>query len=269
MAITVKRVAGGRASNWLLDHWQAGMSLPARAPAGEFGLKPDAIPQTLALFSAGSGITPMMSITRWLLDSHSQAEIHFFHSARSEADLIFSDELRMLASKYPQLHLHLFLTRPEGRMSCHTGRLNAERLRSLLPAISGLHAWLCGQEHYMEDVSAWLHAAGVAEQAISRESFMPPVLEIEVGAARYELRVPAFGKTTEISAGETLLDVMEREGLPIIGACRTGVCGSCKCKVEAGEVESSSTVPLSAEEIASGYVLACSSHAKSDLVLAL
>ena len=66
-----------------------------------------------------------------------------------------------------------------------------------------------------------------------------------------------------------IVDALEREGLPIIGACRAGVCGSCKCKVEAGSVESSSTLALTPEQVAEGYVLACSSKPTSDLQLTL
>ncbi|MBS1155782.1 MAG: oxidoreductase FAD/NAD(P)-binding domain protein [Proteobacteria bacterium] len=270
LAITVKRVEGGLVSNWLLDHWRAGMSLPALAPAGDFGLKKgEALPPAVAFFSAGSGITPMVSMSRWLLGNEAEVEIHFFHSARSESDFIFGRELLALAADYPQFRLHLFLTQPQGGMPCHTGRLDAARVKALLPDVSGLRAWLCGQDGYMDAVSEFLSAAGVADECILRESFTPPVTEIDMDAARYALSVPAFGKTAEIAAGESLLDVMEREGLPIIGACRTGVCGSCKCKVLSGIVESASNIPLTADEVANGYVLACSSTAKGDLEVAL
>ena len=270
LAITVKRVEGGLVSNWLLDHWRAGMRLPALAPAGDFGLKKDeAVPSTVALFSAGSGITPMMSISRWLLETEAEVEIYFFHSARSEADFIFARELMVLAADYANFHLHLFLTRPEGGIPCHTGRLNAARLKTLLPNNADLQAWLCGQDGYMDTISDFLRDAGVADERILRESFTPPVIEVADNAARYQLSVPAFGKEAEIVAGESLLDVMEREGLPIIAACRTGVCGSCKCKVLKGIVESTSSIPLSPDEVAAGYVLACSSTVKGDVALAL
>lgn len=269
LAITVKRVAGGLVSNWLLANFQPGMHLPALAPAGEFGLDGRPLPEAVLFFSAGSGVTPMYAMSQHLLESRAEVEIHFFHSARSEADFIFATELLALAAQQQNFFLHLFLTRPEGVIESHHGRLDAERLASLLPRGKTMSAWLCGADSYMDDVSNWLQQAGVPEQAIHRESFTPPVIEIEVGAARYELRVPAFGKTTEIAAGESLLDVMEREGLPIIGACRTGVCGSCKCKVESGTVTSTSAIPLTPDEVAAGYVLACSSTAQSDLIVAL
>ncbi|WP_153110387.1 hybrid-cluster NAD(P)-dependent oxidoreductase [Propionivibrio limicola] len=273
LSITVKRVAGGRVSNWLLDNVQPGVELPALAPAGDFALRPDDVAGSVALFSSGCGITPMMSMTRWLLENRADTEIHFFHSARSEDDFIFRQELRAMAEAHANLKLHLFLTQPQGRMSCHHGRLDAGRVQSLLPEGAGIRAYLCGQEHYMDSVSDWLCAAGVPESAIHRENFAPVAADVSVGvpvsAERFSLNVPAFGKTAEIAEGELLLDVLEREGLPIIGACRTGVCGSCKCKVAAGEVDSGSALPLTPEEIEAGYVLACSSVAKGDLVIEL
>ena len=269
LSITVKRVQGGLVSNWLLDIWHGGISLPALAPAGEFGLKSADVPQTLALFSAGSGITPMVSMSRWLLETGADVQIHFFHSARSEADFIFGRDLMALADEYANFHLHLFLTRPQGTIPCHRGRLDAERLQALLPEVQQAQAWLCGQDGYMDSVTEWLTAAGMPESLIHRESFTPTVAEVAADAARFELNVPAFGKSAEIAAGETLLDVMEREGLPIIGACRTGVCGSCKCKVLSGIVESTSAVPLTPDEVAAGYVLACSSTVTSDVTVAL
>lgn len=269
LSITVKRVAGGLVSNWLLDNVHAGRELAALAPAGDFALQSGDVPSSLALFSAGCGITPMMSMTRWLLETRAATDIHFFHSARSEDDFIFGDELLALAREHVNLKLHLFLTRPQGRIACHHGRLDGDRLQALLPERKGTRAYLCGQDGYMDDVSGWLRTAGMADEAIRRENFLPIRTEAAPDGERFALHVPAFGKTAEIAVGELLLDVLEREGLPIIGACRTGVCGSCKCKVVEGEVETTSAVPLSPDEVEAGYVLACSGIAKSDLALEL
>ena len=261
LAISVKRVVGGRVSNWLLDHWQEGMVLPARAPAGDFGLQraTEALPSRVAFFSAGSGITPMMSMTRWLLEGRSPVAIDFFHSARSEADVLYADELRTWAAAHPNFRLHLFLSRPEGRLPSHAGRLDALRLRSFLTETDGLKAWLCGQSDYMDSVSGWLGELGVAPADIHRESYFSAPVEVAADAARHRVQVPAFGVDTDIAQGELLLDVLERAGVPIVGACRTGVCGSCKCKVEGDAVSTTSTVPLTPDEVAGGVVLACSS----------
>ena len=121
----------------------------------------------------------------------------------------------------------------------------------------------------MDDVSGWLRDAGIGEEAIYREDFQTACVAVTEDAERFSLHVPDFGRTAEIAVGELLLDVLEREGLPIIGACRTGVCGSCKCRLVDGEVESASALPLTPEEQAAGYVLACSSRAKGDLAVEL
>ena len=271
LAISVKRVAGGRVSNWLLDHWQEGMALPARAPAGDFGLSRElgSLPARIALVSAGSGITPVMSMTRWLLESAAPVEIDFFHSARSDADVLYADELRALAAAHPRFRLHLFLSQPEGRLPAHAGRLDAVRLRTALCVPDGLSAWLCGQSGYMDNVAAWLADLGVDAADIHRESYFSAAADVAADAARHRLQVPAFGVDAEIAEGELLLDALEGAGVPIVGACRTGVCGSCKCKVEGGAVNSTSTVPLTPDEVADGVVLACSTTVQGEVRVSL
>jgi len=269
VSITVRRVAGGLVSNWLLDHLQPGMALPALAPAGEFALPPGPLPRHLVLLSSGCGITPMMAMARWLLDTDADCDIHFVHSARDEENFIFRQDVLTLADRHPRFKLHVFLTRPRGGLACQHGRLDAARLQALLPPTDALRAYLCGQTGYMTDVADWLRAAGVADDAIVQEDFAPICSEAPTSDERFRLEVPSFGKTAEIAVGELLLDVLEREGLPIIGACRTGVCGSCKCRLVDGEVDSASALPLTPEEQAAGYVLACSSRARGDLAVEL
>ena len=137
VSITVRRVAGGLVSNWLLDNVRSGVELPAMAPAGDFALQAADVPANIALFSAGCGITPMMSMTRWLLETRTATDIHFFHSARSEDEFIFRDELQDLAAQHVNLKLHLFLTQPKGRVDCHRGRLDAARIAGRVGAAGG------------------------------------------------------------------------------------------------------------------------------------
>ena len=269
LAVTVKRVSGGLVSNWLLDHFHTGDTLNALAPTGAFFLPADYSAGKILLCSAGSGITPMMSMAHWLLETQPGVTVHFFHSARDEEQVIFSRELHTLAAACPRLKLHLFLSRPQGLNDWYSGRIDATRLRALLPESHSLQAFLCGQEGYMAEISAWLSEMGVPEAAIRREHFAPAIAESCVSDDTFRLKVPDFGRELDIARGESLLEVLESAGLPIIGACRTGVCGSCKCRLVAGKVSSSSTGPLSLEAQAAGYVLACSSQAESDLHIAL
>ncbi len=286
LAITIKRVAGGRVSNYLLDTLQPGMTLAALPPQGQFHLSAQ-LPAALLLLSAGSGVTPMMAITRTLRDLGLNTQIHFVYSARHSGDLIFRDELLALAAQDENFHLTLLLENltyesaqdepmPLAAGRLVAGRLQAELLAELTAGVTDYQIYLCGPSGYIDAVHGLLadpRYAGVAlyEERFSAAAPTPNAAapNAEQAGANFALSVPAFGTNSAIAADETLLDALEREGLPIIGACRAGVCGSCKCKVEVGSVASSSTLALTAEQMAEGYVLACSSKATSDLQLAL
>ena len=122
----------------------------------------------------------------------------------------------------------------------------------------------------------WCPICRTEEHSINRLVNDPKIIVIPVAtqsgaadAVKHRVLVPAFGVDTEIAEGEALLDVLERAGVPIIGACRTGVCGSCKCKVEGGTVNTASTAPLTPEEVAGGVVLACSSTVSGEVSVSL
>lgn len=288
LAITVKRVAAGRVSNYLIDTLQPGMTLAALPPQGQFHL-PARLPSALLLLSAGSGVTPMISITRTLRDLGLKNPIHFVYSARHAGDLIFRDELLALAAADPHFHLTLLLenrtdesaqdeSMPPAAVRLVAGRLQAGLLAEISAGLADYQIYLCGPSGYIDAVHSLLADPGYAGVPLYEERFSAAAPTSNAAAtapnaeqadANFALRVPAFGTDSTIAADETLLDALEREGLPIIGACRAGVCGSCKCKVEAGRVESSSTLALTPDQVAAGYVLACSSKARSDLQLAL
>lgn len=282
LAITIKRVPGGRVSNHLLDTLQPGMTLRALAPSGQFHL-PETLPHNLLLLSGGSGITPMLAISRTLLDLHADCQIHFVHSARHAGDLIARQQLLHWAQQHPNFHLTLLLEQASSDLPCLEGRLSAEHLATLTAPLSDYAIFLCGPGGYMNAVKDLVAAAAYQHIALYQEDFSPSTTaesaphvgsnpqgaNVGLSAPGFSLSVPAFGHQGHIGADETLLAALEREGLPIIGACRAGVCGSCKCKLEQGEVESGPQLALSAEQIAEGYVLACASTPRSNLQVTL
>lgn len=278
LRLAIKRVAGGRVSNWLLDHVQPGHRLPMQPPAGGFYLDrqlfqaPDSAPRAVALLSAGSGITPMLAMLQWLVEREAPTRIHFIHSARHEIDLIAYAQVQAWAQQCPRLQVHWLASQPQGGdRPCLAGRLDASRLQQLLPDLTDLRAYACGPESYMAQVQAQLLARGLPAAHWHQERFGPalaPTAAVaDASAGAWQVEVPAYGRQLQVSGQESLLDALEREGLPILGACRSGVCGSCKCQVLSGQVQSSSVDTLSPEEQAQGYVLACSTVAQSDLRL--
>jgi len=273
LTITVKRVPGGQVSNHLLDHLRPGHALHAMAPAGDFNVVDRPSTGDVVLLSAGCGITPCLSIARWLLDTNPATRIDFIHSARSGADVIMAAELDRLHAVHANFRLTRVLEQPE-RTDDFAGLLARPLFDQLLPDLRGRTIFCCGPQPYMDAVRALADARGFDMDYFHCESFAPadaargqtPTIASD---PRHTVSAPAFAKSGEIASTQSLLEALESAGVPIIGACRSGVCGSCKCRIVAGQVESTSSATLSAEEIDSGYVLACSSRARSDLTVAL
>ena len=269
VAVTIKRIPGGKVSNYLMDHLQAGIALPAMAPAGEFTVEDNPTTPELLLMSAGSGITPCMSIANWLLDTEQQVNIHFIYSAHAKVDVIMADKLNALNEQYDNFCLTLVLTNPESADDVQ-GRLDLAVFKQLVPDHQGRTIFTCGPDSYMQTVESIAESSGFNMELFHKESFMP-VADEQISSestASYQIVAPQYGKSFTVADNQSLLDALEAAGVPVIGACRSGMCGSCKCKVT-GKVESTSQATLTAEQIAQGYVLSCSSKAYSDLVVEL
>ncbi|MBY6106793.1 hybrid-cluster NAD(P)-dependent oxidoreductase [Ferrimonas balearica] len=268
LQLTIKRVPGGRVSNHLLDALKPGDTLEALAPAGEFhrDLAGDG---AWLLLSAGCGITPVFSMLRERLQREPDADIVFVHSARTAADRLFPEPLEALAAAHPNLKLHWVLgdaVDPEP----FKGRLDAAQLQARVPDLKQRTAMICGPQGYMDAVKTMLREFGVEEGRIHSEAFVAPQpasLTEASPSAGHQLAVD--GIELPILPGQTVLESLEQGGLPIFAACRTGVCGSCKCKGEKGKLESTSTLGLTPEEIEAGYFLACSSTVTGDMAVEL
>ncbi|MEO1466330.1 MAG: FAD-binding oxidoreductase, partial [Cyanobacteria bacterium J06633_1] len=179
--ITVKRVPAprdepsappGLVSNWLHDNMQVGSEIEVNAPMGKFTnfANPAA---KLFLISAGSGITPMMSMSRWICDTVSNVDIVFLHSARSPEDIIFRQELEMMTSRYPNFKLAITVTRPVPGQPWYgyTGRIN----ETILPAIASDYldrtVYVCGPNPFMEATKELLAKINFPMENYYEESF--------------------------------------------------------------------------------------------------
>ena len=272
VSIAVKRIPGGKVSNHLLDHLQPGHVLRALPPAGEFNIIDQPSTEHILLFSAGCGITPCMAIARWLLESRPTANIRFIHSAYSGAEVIMSAELDRLQCEHQNFQLNRILETP-ARAQDRTGPIDSALFNELVPDIDDRTIFTCGPSGYMNAIRTFAEARGFDMRYFHRENFSPAdtVADNDPDASKnhYALNAPRFGKQTTIDSQQTLLEALESAGLPIIGACRSGICGACKCQVTSGETASTSVATLTEAEINAGFVLACSSKARSDLVVAL
>ncbi|MDD1793246.1 hybrid-cluster NAD(P)-dependent oxidoreductase [Enterovibrio sp. ZSDZ42] len=289
LQLTIKRVDNGLVSNHIVDHLNIGDTVSVLKPAGEFNCidfppKKNLGEKTkVLLVSAGCGITPVYSMATFWLQTQQDIEIDFLHVAKDKAQTIYLDQLETLNALHDNFSLKLLL-KESGDAPHPQGRLNQAWLTQLVPDIHSRSVYLCGPASFMTDVRSYLVAEGVNLAHFHEESFSPSDENViprfapensgehtdtAPAESGVQVHIPAFGQTVETQLGQTLADVLEDAGLPIIVACRSGVCGSCKCKVSAGHVASTSQETLTEEEIAQGYVLACSSTLSGDINIEL
>ena len=184
LEITVKRVPPssdtpglppGLVSNWLHDHMEVGSQLKLKGPMGDFTCFENPAPKLL-LISAGSGITPMMSMSRWLCDTLSQVDIVFIHSARTPDDIIFRQELELMAAKYPNFKLAITTTRsaPGKVWFGHTGKFNDSMLTAIAPDFCQRNVYVCGPHSFMTAVKSIFEELKFPMNNYFQESFGLP-----------------------------------------------------------------------------------------------
>ena len=181
LEITVKRVPPpldapdvllGLVSNWLHDNIRVGSKIKLSGPLGKFTCfdNPD---QKLLLISAGSGITPMMSMSRWMFDTAADCDIVFFHCARITRDIIFRQELELMSSRQPKFRLAIATTRSEPGQTWwgFTGRLTEHMLHVIAPDFRQRTVYVCGPNAFMQGVKTMLQGLGFPMQNYYEESF--------------------------------------------------------------------------------------------------
>lgn len=182
--ITVKRVPPpadvpdappGLVSNWLHDNLQVGDRLNLKMPLGKFTCA-DNWNDKLLLISAGSGITPMMSMSRWICDTEQKRDIVFFHSTRTPADIIFASELELMDARHQNFHLAITTTRSQAGRSWpgFTGRVNEAMLQLIAPDFRDRAVYVCGPHPFMSGVKTLLESLNFPMANYYEESFGPP-----------------------------------------------------------------------------------------------
>jgi glycine betaine catabolism B len=184
LEITVKRVPPptdspttppGLVSNWLHDNVRVGSSLKLGGPFGKFTCF--STPARKLLFiSAGSGITPMMGMSRWIYDTTTDCDVVFLHSARSPEDIIYRQELEMMACRQPNFQLALTMTKPASRHGWHgfTGRISASLIHAIAPDFCDRTIYVCGPEGFMTGVKTLMQSLNFPMENYYEESFGPP-----------------------------------------------------------------------------------------------
>ncbi|WP_110031144.1 hybrid-cluster NAD(P)-dependent oxidoreductase [Hoeflea marina] len=274
IAVTVKAQPGSVGTRWMFDHLEPGTHVTAYGPAGDFTHHNHPAGKYL-LLSAGSGVTPMMSMLRWFNDCAPWTDVAFVNCARLPEEIIFRKELDLLGNRMPGLTLGFLIEQRSKRENWFgpTGRIDFTRLSLLAPDFLEREVFCCGPEPFMRAARDMLKAAGFDMAHYHQESFSAPVAELapdilpDVGvdgdavaeAASFPVRFALSDVDAESAGGQTVLQVSRASGVRIPAACEFGLCGTCKVKMTAGTVEMAHNGGILDEEIEEGYILACCS----------
>lgn len=278
LSITVKRTPGGVMSNWLHENMKAGVELKAFGPSGVF--TPSSGPALKSLYlSAGSGVTPLMSMTRAALDLGLNRDIVFVHSARTPEDIIFRKELVALCGVSDKLRVIHVCESPgnEADWSDPVGRLDLELLMEHVPDFRDREVFICGPAGYMDASRKMLIEGGHDASRYHQESFnFAETVECAeelacapAGQAGYTVRLARSGREFTMDASQTVLAAARKAGVPLPSSCSQGICGTCKTRVLEGSVEMKHNGGIRPREIEKGMRLMCCSRPTSDLVLDL
>lgn len=252
LEITVKRVSSpvnqpelspGLVSNWLHDNFKVGDKLKISPPMGDFNYFENSH-KKLLFISAGSGITPLMSMSRWLCDTTPDLSVIFIYSVRTQQDIIFREELELMAAKYSNFKLAINLTGKESDLnwSGYRGRLNEIMLSEIAPDFEERIAYVCGSEGFLESVQTVFRKLKFPMNNYYQESFglsagIKPALTSTITDIQKGIVVFSDSeREVVLDADETILEAAQREAIDLPYGCQMGVCGRCKLRKISGDV---------------------------------
>jgi len=268
--ITVKREDNGLVSRWLHDELKVGDEVELEAPNGTFCFTGKEA-ASVVLIGSGVGITPMMSVARYLTETSWPGKVYLFLGFQALRDFIFRKEIAELEARNPNLRVTVTLSRPGGEpWSGAVGRIDAALLGSTVPDISTHRTHICGPPEMMDTVKAALIGLGVSAAEIKMEAFgtvkRNPTIK---GALPTEVAGKVFFQASDTTAlvrvDSTILDAADEAGVFIDNACRSGTCGSCRVKLLSGSVTMAVQDALSEQDKAEGCILTCQAKIRGDV----
>lgn len=294
LKIGVKRVQGGLVSNHINSQLKKGDVVEVMAPQGHFvaEVRPDQ-KKDYYLFAGGSGVTPMLSIAKTVVEKEPKSRVFLYYSNRNEDSILFRDELERLEKRYQgQFHVRHILSQPKvekkgglfglfAKKIVHwigeTGRIDGRRVNTFLDENNPndgreMEFFLCGPQGMMDTVTQTLQARGVDSKHIHREWFVTeerrkPVDMGESNTGDGKVVVVTLHKkqiTVTLQAGETILEALLRIEKDPPFSCMSGACSTCMAKVISGNVEMERCLALDDSEVKQGYILTCSAVPTTD-----
>nr|WP_294942189.1 ferredoxin--NADP reductase [uncultured Mucilaginibacter sp.] len=265
LAITVKRISNGEISRFLLSKVKVGDILTAANPAGIFTVGTYEAAKDLVYFAAGSGITPVLSHLKYILNRQGDSKLHLLYSNRDKHSILFHNELNELVAKYPnRLNITYLLSSEANRLNNY----KVEQLvkQQLLYLLKEAEFYLCGPFAYMRMISLTLLYMGIAASQLHKENFVLETVPVTNPHKTYpprNIRINYGGERHDIVAGEnqSILQAALQNGIQLPYSCRHGICSACVAHCKTGKIEMARNEVLTPADLANGMILTCTGYA--------
>jgi ferredoxin-NADP reductase len=273
--LTVKHEPGGVVSGHLHDLVKEDDSLECTGPSGSFVFTGREC-KCILLIGGGVGITPMMSVLRYLTDRAWSGDIYLVYGVHAPEDVIYREELDYLAHRCPNLHVVVSVSHPEGTpWQGTTGRVDKALIARSVPDLPSRYVHVCGPVPFMETVKGALLELGVPQDRMKMEAF-GPALGRPVPSSAAAPTPPSgekyptvsFAKShtsAPIAPDQTVLEVADHVGVQIDNSCRVGTCGICRVKLHSGTVTMEIEDGLEPGDKEKNIILACQAKATANV----
>ena len=289
MRVGIRRVPGGKFSNFANDSFKAGMRIEVMPPQGTFYTKLNANnKKNYMCIAAGSGITPILSITKSILSTEPNSKVTLIYGNRRSNSVMFKEDLGFVKNRYMSRFSWINIMDDEDQGSdLLNGIIDNQKgaalhKNKLIDILATDDVFICGPEAMMSEVSRGFRSSGFDDSRIHYELFASSADDSEEILKKSQQRIAAYGeeKTSKVSiksdgrtinfelatVGKNILDAGIHNGLDLPYACKSGVCSTCKARLIKGEVDMDITHGLEQHEIEAGYILSCQAHPISDEV---
>jgi ring-1,2-phenylacetyl-CoA epoxidase subunit PaaE len=281
LTVAIKKLEGGAFSTYANEVLKVGDEIEVMPPHGNFYVPLDSeSARSYVAFASGSGITPIISIIETTLRTEPESEFTLFYGNRRTSTIIFQEELEALKNRYMgRFSLYHVLSKERQESDLFNGRIDEEKIqgyaRRFFDPESVDHYFTCGPEEMMLAVQSELKNLGVPEERIHLELFTSPVGKLggkekevkhEKAHAQITIVLDGTSMTFPYDSDKSILDVAFDNGADLPYACKGGVCSTCVCKIEEGEVEMDVNYALEPDELERGLRLSCQSYPKTDKV---
>ncbi len=282
--VAIKKVDGGLFSSFANDKLKTGDLLEVMEPVGKFFTELDKRNRKNYLaISAGSGITPVLSLIKTTLATEPLSRFTLLYGNKTRSSIIFFEELEAIKNKYlDRFNLINTLSRERTDAKVNYGRIDIEKLMELSKLIDYANmdeVFICGPEQMIFSAKEFLEQKGIDRKKIHFELFTTPGAEKAMSKSeqpgahatnKSKITVKLDGRAFDFELGfdeEAILDAALKQGADLPYACKGGVCCTCKARLIEGEVAMDVHWGLEDEEIQQGYILTCQSHPKTNKVV--